>query len=155
MDLHVFPILIPPTTTHSTRYHMVFPVHQARALVSCIQPGLVIFNRVFLSQYLWASQMAQPGKESACHCRRLRKLGFSPWVRKFPWRRKWQPNAVFLPEKFHRQKSPVGHSLKDGKESDMTEHSTVSVIFRVEALVFVAVKDAKIHWMPFKCQAKC
>ena len=42
MDLHVFPILIPPPTSLSTRFFWVFPVHQARALVSCIQPGLVI-----------------------------------------------------------------------------------------------------------------
>ena len=42
MDLHVFPIPIPPSTSPSTRSLWVFPVHQARALVSCIQPGLVI-----------------------------------------------------------------------------------------------------------------
>ena len=24
---------------------------------------------------------------------------FSPWVGKIPWRRKWQPTAVFFPEK--------------------------------------------------------
>ena len=28
------------------------------------------------------------GKEPACQCRRCR---FNPWVRKIPWRRKWQP----------------------------------------------------------------
>ena len=42
MDLHVFPIPIPPPSSLSTRSLWVFPVHQVRALVSCIQPGLVI-----------------------------------------------------------------------------------------------------------------
>ena len=42
MELHVFPILIPPPTSLATRFLWVFPVHQARALVSCILPGLVI-----------------------------------------------------------------------------------------------------------------
>ena len=40
MDLHVFPIPIPPTTSLSIRSLWVFPVHQVRAPVSCIQPGL-------------------------------------------------------------------------------------------------------------------
>ena len=34
------------------------------------------------------------GKESARQCRRHR---FDLWVRKIPWRRKWQPTPVFLP----------------------------------------------------------
>ena len=42
MELHVFPIPIPTPTSLSTRSLCVIPVHQARALVSCIQPGLVI-----------------------------------------------------------------------------------------------------------------
>ena len=43
MDLHVFPIPIPPPTSLSTQTLWVFLVHQARELVSCIQPGLVIY----------------------------------------------------------------------------------------------------------------
>ena len=35
---------------------------------------------------------------------------FNPWVRKIPWKRKWQPTPVFLPGEFHGQKSLAGHS---------------------------------------------
>ena len=42
MDIRVFPIPITPLTSLSTRSLWVFPVHQVWALVSCIQPGLVI-----------------------------------------------------------------------------------------------------------------
>ena len=42
MDLHAFPIPIPPPTSLLIPYLWVFPVHQPWALASCIQPGLVI-----------------------------------------------------------------------------------------------------------------
>ena len=29
-------------------------------------------------------------------CLQCRRPGFNPWVGKIPWRRKWQPTAVFL-----------------------------------------------------------
>ena len=45
-------------------------------------------------------------QESACQCRRLR---FNPWVRKIPWRRKWQPAPVFLSGKSCGQRSQKGH----------------------------------------------
>ena len=60
------------------------------------------------------------GKESACQCRRHK---FDPWVRKIPWRRKWQPTVVFLPGKSHGQRSLVGYSPWGHKETDTTEHT--------------------------------
>ena len=61
------------------------------------------------------------GKESSCQCRRQRRCGFDPWVRKTPWRRKWQPTPVSLPGKSHGQRSLVGCSPWGRKESGTTE----------------------------------
>ena len=41
-----------------------------------------------------------------------------PGTRKIPWSRKWQPSVVFLPAKFHEQRS---------KESDTTEHKNTKI----------------------------
>ena len=48
--------------------------------------------------------------------------GLDPWIRKIPWRRKWQPALVFLPGKLHGQRSLAGYNPWGRKESDMTEH---------------------------------
>ena len=37
------------------------------------------------------------------------------------WSRKWQPTPVFLPRKFHGQRSQAGYSPRGRKGSDMTE----------------------------------
>ena len=47
--------------------------------------------------------------------------GFVPWVRKIPWKRKWQPTPLLLPGKSHGWKSLVVYSPWGSKESDMTE----------------------------------
>ena len=61
------------------------------------------------------------GNESACQCRRHRRHGFNPWVRKIPWRRKWQSTPVSMPENSHEQRSLAGYCLWGHKEPDMTE----------------------------------
>ena len=40
--------------------------------------------------------------------KRCRRRRFDPWVRKIPWRRKWQPTPVFLPEKMPQIVEPGG-----------------------------------------------
>ena len=47
---------------------------------------------------------------------------FDPWVRKIPWRKKWQSTPVFVPGKFHGQRILEGYSPWGCKESDTTEH---------------------------------
>ena len=39
------------------------------------------------------------------------------WVRKIPWRKKWQPTPLFLPGKSHRQRNLVGYSQWGHRES--------------------------------------
>ena len=55
------------------------------------------------------------GKSISLQCGRP---GFDPWVRKIPWRRKWQPTPVLLPGKSHGPRSLVGPSSWGPKESD-------------------------------------
>ena len=50
-----------------------------------------------------------------------RRTGFNPWVRKIPWRRKWQSTLVFLPGEFHGQRSLMGYTPQGHKELNTTE----------------------------------
>ena len=53
-----------------------------------------------------------------------KKPKFDSWVRKIPWRRKWQPTPVFLPGGFHGQRILTGYKIWSSKELDMTEQTT-------------------------------
>ena len=50
-------------------------------------------------------------------------VGSIPELGRFPWRMKWQPTPVFLPEDFHAQQSLEGYSPYGCKEADTTEHA--------------------------------
>ena len=54
-----------------------------------------------------ASLVTQMVKESACN---VGDLGSISGLGRFPWRKKWQPIPVFLPEKFHEQRSLMVYS---------------------------------------------
>ena len=69
----------------------------------------------------------------------FRRCGFDPWVGKIPWRREWQPTPVFLPGELHGQRSLVGYSPWDHKESDTTERLTLSLHFN------------SLHLLPVGC----
>ena len=51
----------------------------------------------------------------------MQETQFNNWVRKIPWRRKWQPTPVFLPGESQGRRSLVGCRLWDRTESDTTE----------------------------------
>ena len=74
------------------------------------------------------------GKESAYQCR---KHGLDSCVGKILWRRKWQHTVVFLPGKFHGQRSPVGCSPWSRKGLDRTEHKNQDWNYFITLIVFL------------------
>ena len=44
------------------------------------------------------------------NCLQCEKPRFDPWISKIPWRRKWQPVPVSVPEESHEQRSLAGYS---------------------------------------------
>ena len=51
----------------------------------------------------------------------MRRHRFDPWVRKIPWRRKWQPSAVFSPGESHGRRSLAGLQSTRSQASDLTQ----------------------------------
>ena len=86
-------------------------------------------------------------KESTCQCRRLRRHRFDPWVRKILWS-KWQPTPVFLPGKFHGQKSLVGYSLCGCKELDLIKHTCRQLNYFTKELNSIAVSPSNVWGFP-------
>ena len=78
-------------------------------------------------QYIHRLPGRHSGKEPTCQCRRCKRCGFDPWVWKIFWSRNWQPTPVFLPGKFHGQRSLVGCRPWGCKESDTTEQLNTHV----------------------------
>ena len=70
------------------------------------------------------------GKEYTHQYRRRKRCGFNPWKGMIPRRRKWQPTLVFLPRKFHGQRSLAGYIPWDHKELDMTEHTGITLTLK-------------------------
>ena len=56
-----------------------------------------VASSISLSKYVYGLPWWLSGK-----CKRH---GFNPWVRKIPWKRKWQPIPVFSPGKSHGKRS--------------------------------------------------
>ena len=56
------------------------------------------------------------GKESTYQYRRHKRCRFNSWVRKISWSRKWRPIPVFLPGKFHGQRSLVSRLQPMGSQ---------------------------------------
>ena len=54
---------------------------------------------MFLQELYLCFPVALVVNNLPANCRRYKRLRFDPWIRKNPWRRKWQPTLIFLPGK--------------------------------------------------------
>ena len=76
------------------------------------RPGMLQFMGSQRVGYDWATELNWinvflGGKEAACNAGAWSSV---PWSKMIPWRRKWQPTAVFLPGEFHGQRSLADYS---------------------------------------------
>ena len=102
---------------HQNWKHLCFKGHHRKWKESLQNRKQICKSYILFGLPRWHS-----GKEPTRQCRRYKRHGFNPWVRKIPWSRKWQPTPVFLPGKSHGQGSLAGYSPWSGKQSDVTEH---------------------------------
>ena len=81
----------------------------------------------FIVLHLGSVVKCPPAMQETC-----KRCRFDSWLRKIPWRRKWQPTPVFLPGKSQGQKSLVGYSPWGRKELDTTEdiHTHTNLLLR-------------------------
>ena len=65
----------------------------------CVILSFVVYTLIYVHSYVYiymrASQVALVVKNPLANAGRCKRRGFHPWVRKIPWRRKWQPTTVF------------------------------------------------------------
>ena len=119
------------SVTRGVMYNMISMINTdvcyIRKLREYIPRVILITNKnvfsISLMLYLWLP-MWFSGKECVCQGRRC---GFDSWVRKIPWRRKWQPTPVFSPGTSHGQGSLRGYRPWGRKESQQRLNSNNNV----------------------------
>ena len=122
MPAHVLFVSDCDPMDHSPQGSSVYGILQAITGVGCH----ALLQGTFLTQGLNPSllpilhwqvgclPLAPPGKQNRRDNSQkvknppaIGRPGFNPWVRKIPWRRKWQSTPVLLPREFHGQRTSI------------------------------------------------
>ena len=88
---------------------MIFPLFYLILVLywSIVDPWCCISVRCTAKRFSFTHPGDSNGKESACSAE---NPGLIPGIGKIPWRQEWLPTPVFLPGKFHEQRSLRGYS---------------------------------------------
>ena len=86
-----------------------------------------------------------------------RRLRCDPWVRKIPWRGKWQPTPIFLPGKSHGQRSLAGYSpwgcKRAGHDLETnTQTHTSHYTFVQTPRMYITNREHHGLWVTMMCQ---
>ena len=133
MGVHVSPILNTPPTSLPIPSFWSSQCTSPKHPVSCIKPGPAIRFTYDNKHVSMPFSQIIPPSPSPTESKRLFYTSVplllgdvgqeDSWVKKIPWRRKWQPTPVFVPGESWR--SLLGYSPWGGKELDMTERLTL------------------------------
>ena len=139
---HVSPSRTPGPSTEPARGQL-----HSTPRTKIVSPVMFVFPVIKTGLPRWLS-----GKEPTYQHRRHI---FNPWVRKIPQRRKWQPTPVFLPGKYHGQRSLAGlQSMGSQKESETIERLNNNNIIKVTCdgrYARDALHVPYIHYFILKC----
>ena len=107
--------------------HEPRPVQASSLYPVRMKPGSWPLAKGFnmITSLTWASQVVLVVKNLPASAGDAKDTGSIPGSGT-PWRRKWQPTPVFLPGKFHGQRSLAGYSPQGRKELDTTEQTLFS-----------------------------
>ena len=97
-------------------------------------------------------------KESACQCRKLKRLRFDPWVGKIPWRRAWQPIPTFLPGVYPWTEEPgvlqsvtsprVGHDRR--WDACVHTHTPIQLMLSLFLHLLMDPEAASVSWLLYR-----
>ena len=135
------PFLQPLAMTPEDGFFLQYPssYQEPRPFLGCSDTnsslGPFSPGEIVISYMVVRAPRQSSGTESACE---FGRRGLDPWVKKIPWRRKWQPIPVFLPEKFYGQRSLAGYSPWDHKESGYNRaHTSIQLLISIVAPPFL------------------
>ena len=110
---------------------------------------MCIFLNYGFSLTISGASLGVSDKESTCQCRRCK---FGPWVRKIPWRRKWQPTPIFLTGKSHGQRSLVHYSPWSHKRvgHNLVTTTITTKVLTTASFLFIPLFISKDNLQPLE-----
>ena len=109
------------------------------------QPTAVFFLTWFMAHSFSGGSVVK--KKKICLPMQVGDAGSVLGSGKIPWSKKWQPTPVFLPGKFHGQRSLAGYSSWGCKESDTTEQLNKALKYYTIKRHLIRRKASK-DWKP-------